>query len=350
MSDGRVQTVLGDVSPSSLGITLTHEHVLVSAGRRRKGSAARQYVGSRDPRASDSITLESVGWVRRNWASHVDNMHLDEEDVAIAELGRYRDAGGNTIVDATNSDLSRHPTKLASISKASGVRIIMGSGHYTEKAHPPDMDRRSEDKLMEEIVRDVQEGCDDTGIKAGVIGEIGCSAPMTPNERKSLRAAARAQRQTEAALLIHPGRATGAPAEAMAIAMEAGADPAKIIMSHVERTLFELRDMITLAETGCYLEFDLFGQESSYYPLAPIDLPNDATRINYLQRLMAEGYELRLLVSQDICRKTSLVKYGGEGYGHILEDVVPVMRRKGMTEAEIESILTRHPARVLTIA
>ena len=94
MPDGRVQTVLGDVSPSSLGITLTHEHVLVSAGRRRKGSAARQFVGSPDPRASESITLENVGWVRRNWASHVDNMHLDEEDVAIAELRRYKDAGG----------------------------------------------------------------------------------------------------------------------------------------------------------------------------------------------------------------------------------------------------------------
>ena len=194
---------------------MTHEHVLVSAGRRRKGSAARQYVGSRDPRASDSITLENVGWVRRNWANHFDNMHLDEEDVAIEELGRYRDAGGNTVVDATNSDLSRHPAKLATVSRASGVRIIMGSGHYTDQAHPPDMDRRSEDELMEEIVRDVQEGCDGTGIKAGVIGEIGCSAPMTPNERKSLRAAARAQRETEAALLIHPGRATGPPAEAM---------------------------------------------------------------------------------------------------------------------------------------
>ncbi len=350
MPDRRVQTVLGDVSSSSLGITLTHEHVLVSAGRRRNGSAGRQYVGSSDPRASESITLENVGWVRRNWASHVDNMHLDDEDVAIAELGRYRDAGGKTIVDATNSDLSRHPTKLARISEACGVQIIMGSGHYTDKAHPPDMDRRSEDELMEEIVRDVREGCDGTGIKAGVIGEIGCSAPMTPNERKSLRAAARAQRETEAALLIHPGRATSAPIEAITIAVEAGADPAKIIMSHVERTLFELRDMIALAETGCYLEFDLFGQESSYYPLAPIDMPNDAMRIDYLQGLMAEGFELRLLVSQDICRKTSLVKYGGEGYGHILEDVVPVMRRKGMTEAEINSILTRNPARVLTIA
>ena len=212
------------------------------------------------------------------------------------------------------------------------------------------MDERSEEQLMEELVADVTRGCDGTAVRAGILGEIGCSAPMTPNERKCLRAAARAQRATGAPLLIHPGRAVPAPLEAMAVVLEAGGDPARTIMSHIDRTLFEPADMLALARTGCYLEFDLFGQESSYYPLSPIDMPNDATRIDHLRRLIAAGFGERLLVAQDICRKTSLCAYGGDGYAHILENVLPVMRRKGMTDEEIEMILVRNPARVLAVA
>jgi phosphotriesterase-related protein len=118
-------------------------------------------------------------------------------------------------------------------------------------------------------------------------------------------------------------------------------------MSHIDRTLFSLADMVQLAQTGCYLEFDLFGQEFSYYPLAPIDMPNDAMRVEYLRGLMAAGYREKLVIAQDICHKVHLTKYGGEGYAHILEHVVPIMRRKGMTQDDINIILITNPARIL---
>jgi phosphotriesterase-related protein len=119
-------------------------------------------------------------------------------------------------------------------------------------------------------------------------------------------------------------------------------------MAHIDRTLFNHDAMCDLARTGCYLEFDLFGWESSYYPLAPIDMPNDATRINCLIRLIEAGYRNQLLVAHDICHKTSLVKFGGEGYAHILANVLPVMERKGMSSAEIDAILLENPARIMT--
>ncbi|MGH2585682.1 MAG: phosphotriesterase family protein, partial [Dehalococcoidia bacterium] len=230
-----------------------------------------------------------------------------------------------------------------------GVQIVMGAGHYVATSHPLDMDTRTEDQIVEEVTRDVLHGCDGTTVRAGIIGEIGCSAPISANERKALRAAARAQQTTGAALLVHPGRAVTAPLEAMAVVTAAGGDPTRTIMSHLDRTLFEPADLLELARTGCYLEFDLFGQESSYYPLAPIDMPNDATRVDHLIRLIVAGYEERLLVAQDICRKTSLVAYGGDGYAHILENVVPLMRRKGMTDGQIDSILIHNPARILAL-
>jgi phosphotriesterase-related protein len=105
--------------------------------------------------------------------------------------------------------------------------------------------------------------------------------------------------------------------------------------------------MLRLAETGCYLEFDLFGQEASYYPIADIDMPNDATRIDYIMSLIEKGYGDKILLSMDICHKTQLAKYGGEGYNHILDNVLPIMRRKGMSKEDIETITVQNPAKIL---
>jgi phosphotriesterase-related protein len=106
--------------------------------------------------------------------------------------------------------------------------------------------------------------------------------------------------------------------------------------------------MLALAQTGCTLEFDLFGKESSYYPLAPIDMPNDAMRINALMQLIAAGHREQVVVAHDICYKTCLKKYGGDGYDHILRNVVPVMQRKGMSGIDIETLLVHNPARLMT--
>lgn len=351
MTVGQVQTVLGDVDPADLGVTLTHEHLLIRFGRWQREPGIEVDRGEPgDERDRSPITLDNSGWVRRYGGVHSHNSLLDDVDLAIEEAQRYVDAGGRTLVDATNPDLARDPEALKRIAEAAGLRIVMGAGHYVNRFHPLDMDGRSEEDLFIEFVADVTEGCDGTDLRAGIIGEIGLEFPIHPNERKTLHAAARASRATGAALLIHPGRDTSGPLEAMAIVTDAGGDPARTIVGHIDRTLFDQEEMIELARTGCYVEFDLFGQESSHYGSAPIDMPNDATRIDHLQRLIAEGFGDRLLVAQDICRKTSLVRYGGEGYAHIPENVVPIMRRKGMTEAEIDAILIDNPARILAMA
>jgi phosphotriesterase-related protein len=94
-------------------------------------------------------------------------------------------------------------------------------------------------------------------------------------------------------------------------------DTSRLIISHVERTLFCVDDFIKLAQTGCYLEFDLFGLESSYYPWSPVDMPNDATRTDYIIALCSREFGDQVLMSHDIDMKVRLEKYGGEGCGHI---------------------------------
>ncbi len=343
---GKAQTVLGAVPANELGISLTHEHLLVDLGSTfQPPEDASSYSFAYQP-----VTTENLWWVRYNYGGNKDNMELLDEDTAIAEAARFKKSGGQTIVDATSVGIKRDPLGLARIARATGLNVIMGSGYYVHDYHPKSIVDKSEDEIVEEIVSDITEGVGDTGIRSGVIGEVGCSWPLEENERKSLRAAARAQRLTGAPLLIHPGRNPQAPLEIMEIVRESGGDPTRTIMSHVDRTIFDNDTLDKLAETGCFIEFDLFGSETTFYPFSPIDMPNDGKRLDFFMHLRDEGRLGQVLMAQDICNKHRLTKYGGHGYAHILENVKPIMRRKGFLAEEIDQILVGNPARALAFA
>lgn len=339
---GKVRTVLGDVEPSALGFTQTHEHVFVDLTlpppRETPISGRRGYY--------ERIRPESFYRIRRDVMVQ-DNLLLVDEEVAIEELKVFEALGGKTIVDATSIGLGRDPEALARVSRATGLHVMMGAGYYVADYHPDNVALLSEDDISDEIVRDVLEGVGDTGIRAGVIGEIGMHWPAREDEVKVLRAASRAQRETGAPLMIHPGREAEAPLHHIRVVEDAGGDPRRTIMCHIDRTLLDLESILALAETGCYVEFDLFGQEESYYAWSPIDRPTDATRVALLIELIEAGYRDKLLIAQDICQKTHLARYGGEGYGHILKHVLPLMRRKGMSQDDIDAITLHNPARIL---
>ena len=341
---GLVQTVLGPVRPSELGATTTHEHLFMDFSfmyRPAQDSPSQEL-------ADAPIALENLGWIRRNYYSNRSNLKLTDVDTTIEEVRKYSEVGGGAIVDATLTAIGRRPDALARISRESGVHVIMGSGFYVEAVHPEDMDERSVEDLAREIIDDIVEGVEDSRIRSGIIGEIGCTWPLAPNESKSLSAAAIAQGETGAAILVHPGRHPDAPLEILELLSNGGADISRVIMGHLDRTVFEFDTLLSIAESGCYLEWDLFGHEGSYYPLAEIDMPNDARRLDLIKRTADAGYADRIVIGQDIATKHRLVKYGGHGYGHILENVVPQMRRKGFSEDAIRAVTVDNPARILT--
>ena len=343
---GLIQTVLGPVPPSELGPATTHEHLYADLSflfRPAQFSASRELEDA-------PIALDNLGWIRRNYYSNQSNLHLMDPDTAIREVRMYRDVGGGAIVDATTAGIGRDPAVLARVSRESGVHIIMGAGFYVDAVHPVGMDQRSAEDLALEIAADLTEGVDGTGIKAGIIGEVGCSWPLTTNERKSLAAAAIAQRETGAAILIHPGRNQDAPAQILELLANSGADISRVIMGHLDRTVFEFDALRSIAESGCYLEWDLFGNEGSYYPQAALDMPSDAQRLDVIKRIADAGYSDRVVMGQDIFTKHRLVTYGGHGYGHILENIVPTMRRKGFSGDEIRAITEDNPANILALA
>lgn len=341
MPNRSVQTVLGPVPAEALGHTQLHEHLLCDlTSTTTPGAKPWEY-----PTDHDEITLWNYYETRRHHPPH--DLRLLDRDVAVAELALYTASGGGTIVDATSLGLGRDPDGLHEIATGSGVHVVMGCGYYWHDYHPDGLAERSAASITAEIVADVTEGVGDTGIRAGIIGEIGLAWPLHPTEETVLCAAVAAQRETGACLLVHPGRDEAAPLDAMRVVESAGGAADRVVMSHVDRTLFSAADILALAATGCYVELDLFGQETCYYPLSPIDMPNDATRVDYVVELVAHGYLDRVLVAQDICHKTNLRTYGGEGYAHILDDIVPLMRRKGLTEGQIRTITVDNPANAL---
>ncbi|MCH9010354.1 MAG: phosphotriesterase-related protein [Chloroflexi bacterium] len=342
---GKVQTVLGLVDPGDLGVASTHEHLLIDFSLMLRPPV----VAPETDMTNAPLTLENMGWIRHNHYSNLNNLLMLDEEAAIAEVALYGALGGGTIVDATTIGIGRNPRALVRIAQATGVNIVMGAGYYVAAVHPADMDSKTEDEIAAQITSEVRDGVDDTSVRAGIIGEIGCTWPLADNERKVLRASARAQRETGAAILIHPGRDEAAPQEIIEVLAEAGADIERTIIGHLDRTITDLDVLSRLADSGCYLEWDLFGNESSHYPLSDFDMPSDAQRLDFIRHVVDRGFGDKVLMAHDICTNHRLVKYGGHGYGHIVQNIVPRMRRKGFSEETIRKAVIENPARILAL-
>jgi phosphotriesterase-related protein len=344
---GQVQTVLGTIAPEAMGVTLPHEHLLIDFKVMFSEPAAASDKG----RAFEPVSLANLGWVRQHFNANLDNLRLTDEQVAADEIGLFKHAGGSTVVDPTPKTLARDPLALARIARGTGLNIVMGSGYYVAASHPPDMDGKRADDLAREMIADVTVGVGDTGVRAGLLGEIGTTYPWTENEQKVLRAAVIAQRETGAPLMVHPGRHPKMPMELAEFVEKEGGDVRRTIMCHIDRTIADVQAVIDLAQTGIWLEYDLFGMENSYYPYNPsFDMPNDGGRMAHILALIEAGRGDRLLLSHDIAYKTSLVKYGGYGYHHLLVNVMPRLRAKGVDHAGVRRLLVDNPKRAFAFA
>src|SRR5581483_4433467 len=177
--------------------------------------------------------------------------------------------------------------------------------------------------------------------------EIGCEK-QTPNEMKVVRAAARAQRTTGALLNIHQEyMLTPTGGHAIADAIESvGGDLRRTVFSHMDGSERDFPYQESLLKRGITLEYDVFGAENYDAP-SGVQLPQDASRVDGIKRLFDAGWHAQVVVAQDICMKMMMVRYGGWGFGHILNRVVPRFRRAGFGDAELRTLLVDNPRRLL---
>ncbi len=349
-----VMTVLGSVPATDLGCVLPHEHLVIDTTcyYRQPEETSERALGE------SPVEIDKLGLLRRNLFRLRDNLVLSDLELAIEEASEFRNLGGGTIVDVTPPDIGRDPIALQEISRLTGLHVVMGCGHYVHIAHPASLEDEPPEAIAERLIAEISDGVGETGVRPGIIGEIGTWHPLHPREEKVLRAAARAQRETGLALTIHVHIAARRGHDVLDILDQEDVDPSRVVLGHLDIALGHLdADFLeamdyhrSLAERGCFIEYDTVGEEvfapgSDQTP--PFWTPLDLTRARAVAWLLEHGFGDRLLLSHDVFTKSQLIRYGGFGYGHILRDFEHRLREVGVGDADLTRLLSDNPQRML---
>ena len=343
---GKILTVSGPIDPSQLGPTLMHEHIFIyftgvapkdgylyRTGYHRpheRITAATDLEAYHEP-----LSLKNLGALRRGLLVSRDNFTLTDLDLAIEEVLHFKRWGGNSMVDVTSIGLGRDPEALRQVANSTGLNIVMGGGYYIKSLHPLDMDERTVEELAQGMIRDVTLGAQGTSIRSGIIGEIGVGGrPLSANEMKSIRASARAARATGVSILFHAGGRGEEKFTVLDAVASEGLDFNRVIMGHAPVSNLPLSRR--LLERGVYLEIEM--------------IPPYIHRLGNLVQLIRDGWAHRILLAHDVCQKQQLRAYGGWGYSFVMEFVLPELKRRGVTDDQIEKIMVENPRRVLTLA
>ena len=313
-ASARVQTVLGPIDPADLGWVLPHEHTAIALWQ---------------------IPNRWDYWELRR-----------DEPLIVEELGAFRAAGGQTVIDLTLDGVGRDPEWLAGLARATGLHLVMGSGWYRGAYYPAEalIDRRSVGALADVIVGDATIGVGETGIRAGIIGEIGTDKPwLSAQEERVHRAAAQAARQTGLAITTHAVQSTVGLAQLDVFEAE-GADLSRVVIGHADSNP-SLDYHRAIVERGATVEFDFLGMS-----FTPLERHGEARIVDNIRELLAAGHVERILLSQDVCHDSQLRGYGGNGYTYLADSFLPRLRAAGVSDAEIRTITVDNPRRLLTIA
>ena len=338
---GNVMTVLGPIPAAAMGVTLPHEHILndCRCWWNKPAEPERQYL------ATEPVHAGILGELRMDPFVNLHNCALDDEPLAIAELLAFAAAGGRTVVDPTCRGIGRNPEALVRIAQATGLNIVMGSGYYLQSSHPPELARMSADAVADEIVAEAQHGVGSSGVRIGLIGEIGVSGEFTTDEEKSLRGAARAQARTQLPLMVHLPAWYRHGHRVLDIVGEEGGDIAHTILCHMNPSGHDPEYQIALAERGAFLEYDMLGMDY-WYADQQVQCPSDEDNARAILGLIRAGFLDRLLLSQDVFLKMMLTRYGGFGYAYVVKHFVPRLKRHGATNDDIQTMLIDNPRRV----
>ena len=300
-----VITVLGPIKPGEMGITQTHEHLVLDAMDHYGG----------------------YGFV------------IDDEELVTEELGAFTRAGGRTICDVTVDEIGRNPAALARISVAANVHVVMGAGWYREFGYPPEIETHTSNQLADILVREIEVGVGDSGIRAGFIGEIGTGRHhVKPAEERVFRASALAQQQTGVVISTHTTRWGTLAMEQIAMLEEYGADLSRVIIGHLGDRR-GVHHLLPIAARGVYVEVDNIGY---------LDYQPESVRADNVAALVQEGFVDQVLLSEDICMLDHLKTLGGKGYGYLLEIFVPMLLERGVEQTDIDKMLITNPARAFS--
>jgi len=298
---GVVQTVLGPLDASKLGFTLTHEHIC---------------------RSSLNVFGDRANAVAK----------------AVDKLKEARDAGVETVVDVTPFDVERDIRFGEEISRKSGMQIVACTGQHFFA--PASFNERTVEEITETFIREIEQGIEDTDIKAGVIKVAARSGTMTPAEEKVFRAAARASKATGIPVQTHTNSSERG-GEAQAAIFEAeGLNPARVSLGHSNDT--DDMDYLTdLARRGYTL-----GMDHAFWGLDPGATLPWQRRVECIKQLVDAGFVERLFLSNDwVLGDVERDKVNPDGLLYTTRKTIPYLKQIGVSQRDIRAIKVENPKR-----
>lgn len=344
-SSGELQTVMGVINADEMGVTLPHEHLfndLSSVVDEPSYKFSEVLVGK--PVAPDLMWA-----LRQDPYCSADNVSAKEVEKVVTEVKQFQSLGGRTIVDATGTEaIGRNPQRLLEVAKQTGVNVVMSSGGYLEKFEGERISARSVEEQAEEMISDVRNGVGDTGIKAGMIGEIGVSPSFTEAEHASLRAGAIAQKELRTvALNIHmPGWQRRGDEVLDIVLDEIGAIPEKVSLAHSDPSGADRDYQHRMLDRGVWLEFDMIGLDITF-PKEGVS-PSVSETVEAVYGLIEDGYASQILLSHDLFLKQMWTQNGGNGFVFVPQVFCDLLRAKGVSDEVIHQLLVENPKKVLT--
>ncbi|MBS45993.1 MAG: hypothetical protein CMH83_23025 [Nocardioides sp.] len=348
MEEGSVMTVTGPLAAADLGLVLPHEHLIANATSQWRVPESDEDLAEQ----TRPYRAELHGKVQTQPFSYRSAMQQLDLDVALTELRSYAAAGGGTVVELGIPGYGRDAAALQVLSRLSGVPVVMGCGEYVAHSHSPYVRHVGAEVVRDVLIDEITVGVGATGVRAGIIGEIGSGNPVDEQELKVLDAAAMAHLETGVPINIHRSIFPDPMAGLVALdrVLDHGVDPAKVVVSHCDERP-EPEFALAVAERGAWAELDTFGMEQwastarqgTTYPARSYD----HHRIDMLLRLLDAGHLDRVLLSHDIAMKPQFSAYGGWGLTHLLTNIRPQLEARGVAPAEVDRIMRDNPRRML---
>ena len=263
----------------------------------------------------------------------LDDCRLDCKDETIEEFKELYKNGVRNITEVTNIGMGRDINYIREVSEKSGINVICATGFYKEPFYPEFVYEKNEKALSEIMKKEILEGIDGTGIKAGIIGEIGSSKDkITETELKVFKSAIIAHLETGISITTHTYLATMGH-EQVKLFKEYKVNLDKIVIGHVDLS-GNTEYILKMLYDGVYVEFDTIGKNN--YLL-------DDIRVEMLKEIEKRELIDRVFLSMDITRKSNMKYNGGIGYNYIFEVFLPKLREAGIKESSIEKMLKINP-------
>lgn len=303
-----IPTATGPIDTADLGFTYMHEHVIIG----------------------------TPGF----YEAHPHMWKQSEfREQAVQKLSEARQRGVTTIVDLTPSDFHRDVRFVRDVAEASGMQIVLAAGIYWKttwyfEGHPIE-------DLVPLLVHDITEGMQGTDIRAGILKAATDEPGVTEVNERALRAIARAQRQTGVPISTHTNAHLKRGLEQQDVFKSEGVDLGRVIIGHSGDST-DTDYLEQLIHNGSYIGMDRFGLHYG-------ELPGFEERVNTVVKMCEKGYANRMVVSHDAgcifdwLPGELLSQLPQWNFNHIVDDVIPELQRRGVTQEQIDQMTLGNP-------